>query len=239
MTVVLGFPCMHIIVADCEVSYEGRLSTRLLPAMRTIIIKQNGSIQIHADHYPPTGFKPLNWMTGGPKTRLDISDDMIVATRGGEQLVIRLLTTYQRIDIPLGAEPGLWAYGTEKEMQAYLASHPYLLGPGMQLIGREFPTPVGPVDLLCKDEQGFVAVEVKRVSGHIRGVDQLIRYLECLRERPDVQPIRALYVAPAFKPQTLEYARQKQIECMAVTADSMLGARPDDFCSLLVSEIDQ
>lgn len=231
---------MLIIVAECEAEYSGRLTTKLERATRLILIKDNHSIQLHADHYPPTGFKPLNWMTGGKKTDLQIGDTQIVAVRGLETLTIRLHHVIFRQEFQLGVEPGLWSSGTEKEMQAHLAAHPYLLGEGTLLVRREHPTPVGPVDLLCTDEEGqFVAVEVKRAVGHIRGVDQLLRYVECLNEEPETSPCVGLYVAQGFKPQTLEYAKRKGIRCLPVTVEHLrqVAWRADLMAEMYHAEI--
>jgi len=212
---------MLIIVADCTVTYEGRLSTRLRKATRVIMIKDNGSIQVHADHYPATGFKPLNWMTGGKKTQLLISDTQICADRGEEHLRVQLLRVHHRLEMPLGVEPDRWTQGTEKEMQAHLAAHPHLLGPGMQLVKREYPTDVGPVDLLCRDGDGYVVVEIKRAMGHIDGVDQLRRYLESLAHESTLRPLRGLYVAQRFRPNTLNYAARHGIACLPVLVQEL------------------
>lgn len=217
-------------MAECAVTYEGRLTTHLRPATRLILIKDNGSIQVHADHYPPTGFKPLNWMTGGKKTTLRVTETSIEAVRGTERLFIRIIKEISRTNILLGVEPGLRSYGTEREMQIHLAAHPQLLGEGMELIQREYPTDVGPADLLCRDGNGYVIVEIKRAVGHISGVDQLLRYVESLTHTSALYPLRGLYVAQGFKPQTLQYAERKGIECLPIYVEELRrNVMPEDY----------
>jgi len=204
---------MLFIVADCVVSYEGRLSTTLPLGRRAILIKDNGSVQIHADHRPIHGFKPLNWMGGGPHTVISYGDNSIEVSNHEERLVVDIYKWHVRVEQDLGEEPGLRAIGTEKQYQAILADDPGLLEEGLVLVRREYPTTVGPVDLLCRSEHGYIAVEIKRARASIHHVDQVLRYLEVLSEEPQYQPCTAMLAAVYFPPQTLVYAERHGVIC--------------------------
>ena len=176
---------MRLVIARCQVDYAGRLTAHLPMATRLILIKADGSVSIHADD---RAYKPLNWMS--PPCKLveapaeDGAATWTVTGKDGGQLVISISRVLHDTVHELGVDPGLRKDGVEAHLQELLAEHPETLGEGWTLVRREYPTAVGPVDLLCRDAGGrYVAVEVKR-RGEIDGVEQLTRYLELLRRDP-------------------------------------------------------
>lgn len=204
-------------MAYCEANYTGRVDTYLPPANRAICIKADGTILVLSD----TGHKVLNWMTLDKNSTLDISPDHIIATKKRETLNISIHHIMASMEFDLGPEPGLSKTGDEAELQEYLAQDPTVMEPGLTLVQREYNTTIGPVDLLCLDEDGIaVIVEVKR-HGHINGVDQLLRYLEVLQSDTSYTKYRGLYVAPTFQPNALVYAAAKGIPCATVDFESM------------------
>lgn len=209
---------MRLVIARCRVDYQGRLSAHLPSAVRLILIKADGSVSVHADD---GAYKPLNWMS--PPCRTEEGDGCWTVTgRSGERLVLTLEEVLHDSRHDLGAEPGLRKDGVEAHLQALLAEHPESLGPGLRLLRREYPTPVGPVDLLCRDAAGVVAVEVKR-RGEIDGVEQLSRYVALLDRDPHLQPVRGLLAAQEIRPQARVLAADRGITCVTVDYDALRG----------------
>ncbi len=209
---------MRLVIARCRVDYQGRLSAHLPSAVRLILVKADGSVSVHADD---GAYKPLNWMS--PPCRTEEGDGCWTVTgRSGERLVLTLEEVLHDSRHDLGAEPGLRKDGVEAHLQALLAEHPESLGPGLRLLRREYPTPVGPVDLLCRDAAGVVAVEVKR-RGEIDGVEQLSRYVALLDRDPHLQPVRGLLAAQEIRPQARVLAADRGITCVTVDYDALRG----------------
>jgi RecB family endonuclease NucS len=214
---------MRLVVARCSVEYQGRLGARLAPATRLVLLKADGSIAVHSD---AKAYKPLNWMN--PPCSIQFGDDRITATTPkGETLVIELLEVFADIDHDLGDDPGLEKDGVEAQLQELLAAQVQVLGDDLVLVKREYPTDIGPVDLLCTDAHGrTVAVEIKRV-GEIAGVEQLLRYQERLDLDSRFAPTRGLFVAQRFKPQAKVFAESKGIVCIEVDLDRLRGDAVD------------
>lgn len=215
---------MRLVVARCEVDYAGRLSAYLAPAVRLLLVKADGSVSVHADD---RAYKPLNWMS--PPARLQISADpdgtavWTVTNPAGETLRITLHEVLHDSTHDLGHDPGLVKDGVEAHLQALLAEHVSVLGDGWSLVRREYPTAIGPVDLLCRDETGStVAVEVKR-RGEIDGVEQLSRYLELLNRDPRLAPVRGIFAAQEIKPQARTLAADRNIACTVLDYDALRG----------------
>ena len=214
---------MRIVVADCTVRYEGRLNAYLPRATRLIMVKADGCVAIHADG---GAYKPLNWMNA-PNDLIIEDDRWLVTNNKGERLIIDLHEVHFEHAIALGDDPGLEKDGVEFELQRLLAETPGELGEGMTLIGREYPTPVGPVDLLCRDAKGStVAVEVKR-RGEIDGVEQLTRYLDFLNRDPRLAPVRGLFVAQQVKPQARTLAEDRGSEWQEIDYETVKGLDSD------------
>jgi hypothetical protein len=188
-------------------------------ATRLILVKADNSVSIHADD---RAYKPLNWMS--PPCRLEMLDGVwTVANPAGERLVITIEEILHDSSHELGQDPGLVKDGVEAHLQELLADHVDTLGAGWRLVRREFPTAIGPVDLLCRDEAGrTVAVEIKR-RGEIDGVEQLTRYLELLNRDPHLAPVRGLFVAQEIKPQARTLAADRGIDCVTVDYDALRG----------------
>jgi endonuclease len=216
---------MRLLVARCSVTYEGRLGARLAPAIRLVLCKADGSIAVHSD---AKAFKPLNWMN--PPCLIDTSDDAIVArTPKGETLRIELHEIISDVTVELGADPGLEKDGVEAELQQLIAARVAALRADLTLVRREYPTDIGPVDLLCRDSSGrAVVVEVKRV-GEIAGVDQLLRYQERLDRDPGLAPTSGLFVAQQIKPQAKVYAESKGIAYIEVDLERLRGEIDPDL----------
>ena len=214
---------MRLVVAECSVEYSGRLGARLPRARRLLLFKADGSIAIHAD---AKAFKPLNWMNP-PCTVREADGVITVANPKGEQLVIELHEVIFDQDYELGDDPGLAKDGVEAELQELLAARVQALRDDLLLVRREYPTDVGPVDLLCRDGEGrAVAVEVKRV-GEIGGVEQLLRYQERLDRDGTLAPTRGIFVATRIKPQARVFAESRGVECIEVDLDELRGGSPD------------
>ncbi len=210
---------MRLIVADCEVEYDGRLGARLARAPRLVMCKADGSVAVHSD---AKAYKPLNWMTP-PCTVTETDDGLVVRNKHGEELRITIHEVLSDHTTELGEDPGLEKEGVEKELQALIADRVQLLRHDLELVRREYPTDIGPVDLLCRDgDGGTVAVEIKRV-GEIAGVEQLLRYRERLERDPSLAPVRAMYVAPEIKPQARVFAESRNIDCVEVDLDTLRG----------------
>lgn len=214
---------VRLIVARCSVTYEGRLGARLEPALRLLVCKADGSIAIHSD---AKAYKPLNWMN--PPCSITEAEGVItVANPKGERLVVELHEVVSDQVFELGEDPGLAKDGVEAELQALIAARVEALGPGLRLVRREFPTDVGPVDLLCRDADGHaLVVEIKRI-GEIAGVDQLLRYQERLDRDVSLAPTRGMFVATRIKPQARVYAESRGVACVEVDLEELRGNAPD------------
>ena len=222
---------MRVVIASCSVDYSGRLDAHLPRATRLIMVKADGSVLVHSDG---GSYKPLNWMS--PPARLtEVDPDEedreigviarweVSATRTDDRLVIRLFDIVSDTNADLGVDPGLTKDGVEAHLQELLAERVEVLGPGWRLVRREYPTPLGPVDLLVRDESGAaVAVEVKRVGG-IDGVEQLTRYVDMLDRDPLLTPVRGLYAAQQIRPQARVLAEDRGIRCVVLDYDAMRG----------------
>ena len=214
---------MRLLVATCTVDYVGRLTAHLPAATRLILFKADGSVSIHADD---RAYKPLNWMSP-PCFTTEISETdkkiITVENKAGERLVITVSQVIHNSTHELGIDPGLVKDGVEAHLQELLAEHVETFGKNWQLVRREFPTAIGPVDLLCKDELGkTVAVEIKR-RGDIDGVEQLTRYLELLNRDTLIAPVSGVFAAQEIKPQAKVLAEDRGIRCVVVDYDALRG----------------
>jgi len=208
-----------LVIADCTVDYDGRLTAHLPRAPRLIMVKADGCVCIHADG---GAYKPMNWMTA-PNTVTESDDKWVVANPKGETLTITLHEILSDSSHELGVDPGLQKDGVEAHLQELLAVDPEQLGDGMKLIRREYPTEIGPVDLLCRDgDDQVVAIEVKR-RGEIDGVEQLTRYLDFLNRQPDLAPVKGMFVAQEIKLQAKTLAKDRDISCVEVDYDELRG----------------
>lgn len=212
---------MRLVVAHCTVDYDGRLQAHLPSATRLLMIKSDGSIAVHADG---GAYKPLNWMNP-PNRLIENTKDGIwtVTNPKGEVLTITLHEVISDSQFEMGRDPGLQKDGVEAHLQKLLADDPTSIHDGLRLVRREFPTSIGPVDLMCRDAEGVaVAVEVKR-RGEIDGVEQLSRYLDFLNRDPTLRPVRGMFVAQEIKPQAKVLAKDRAIECVEVDYDELRG----------------
>jgi endonuclease len=216
---------VRLVIARCSVDYAGRLSAHLPMAVRLIMVKADGCVAIHADG---GAYKPLNWMNA--PNRIDEEPDRwIVTNPKGETLTIALDEVLADTEHEMGIDPGLQKDGVEAHLQELLAANPTAIGDGFTLVRREFPTDIGPVDLLCRDADGrAVAVEVKR-RGDIDGVEQLTRYLARLDLDPLLRPVRGVFVAQAIKPQARVLATDREIVCVEVDYDELRGIESDEL----------
>ncbi len=216
---------MRLVIARCQVDYAGRLTAHLPVATRLLIVKSDGSVLIHSDG---GSYKPLNWMSP-PCTLVAGHDEdgqleWLVEARNGDTLRILFRHVVSDSSYELGVDPGLRKDGVERHLQELLAEHPASLGDGLTLVRREFPTAIGPVDLLCRDLDGAsVAVEVKR-RGDIDGVEQLTRYLELLNRDPLLSPVRGVLAAQLIKPQARVLAVDRGIDCVTLDYEELRGA---------------
>lgn len=213
-------------MATCTVDYVGRLTAHLPEATRLILVKADGSVSVHADD---RAYKPLNWMSPPCVTRFaEATGDgeparWVVENKAGEQLQITLHEVIHDTEHDLGIDPGLVKDGVEAHLQALLAMHVAVLGDGWSLVRREYPTAIGPVDLLCRDSGGAaVAVEIKR-RGEIDGVEQLTRYLELLNRDPLLAPVTGVFAAQEIKPQARVLAEDRGIRCLVLDYDALKG----------------
>jgi len=215
---------VRIVIAQCSVDYAGRLTAHLPSARRLLIVKADGSVLVHSDG---GSYKPLNWMS--PPCRLvEQPGRWTVTSRSGEILTIMLEEVLSDTSYDLGADPGLQKDGVESQLQEKLAAQVSVLGAGWRLVRREFPTAIGPVDLMCRDAEGVsVAVEIKR-RGEIDGVEQLTRYLELLNRDPLLAPVRGVFAAQEIKPQARVLAEDRGIRCVVLDYDAMRGVVPED-----------
>ena len=217
-------PAVRLLVARCQVDYAGRLTAHLPMATRLIMVKNDGSVLVHADG---GSYKPLNWMSPPCTVREGHDEDgvpeWLVTGKDDDTLRILLAEVLHDSAHDLGLDPGLRKDGVEKHLQELLADHPATLGEGLTLVRREFPTAVGPVDLMCRDASGrSVAVEVKR-RGDIDGVEQLTRYLDLLNRDPQLRPVRGILAAQQIKPQARVLATDRGITCAVVDYDALRG----------------
>ena len=214
---------MRLLVATCTVDYVGRLTAHLPEATRLILFKADGSVSIHADD---RAYKPLNWMSPPCFTNeVNETDKKIITVenKAGERLVITVSQVIHNSTHELGIDPGLVKDGVEAHLQVLLAEHVETFGKNWQLVRREYPTAIGPVDLLCKDEFGkTVAVEIKR-RGDIDGVEQLTRYLELLNRDGLIAPVGGVFAAQEIKPQAKVLAEDRGIRCVVVDYDALRG----------------
>ena len=210
---------MRLVIARCSVDYVGRLTAHLPEALRLLIVKADDSVLVHSDG---GSYKPLNWMS--PPCRLEESPgSWRVVSKGGEELRITIEDVLHDSTHELGIDPGLSKDGVEAHLQQLLAVQLDLLGEGWRLVRREYPTPIGPVDLMCRDRAGVsVAVEIKR-RGEIDGVEQLTRYLELLNRDPLLAPVQGVFAAQEIRPQARTLATDRGIRCVTLDYDTMRG----------------
>ena len=219
---------MRLIVARCEVTYTGRLAAHLPESTRLLMVKADGSVLVHAD---AGGYKPLNWMT--PPTVLEDGGGVLVvrkrAGRSEDRLEIRLHEVLSDVEHEMGEAAALEKDGVERDLQDLLAARPEALEEGLRLERREWPTDVGPVDLMCRDSDGgWVAVEIKRV-GTIDAVEQLTRYLGFIRLDPAREDCRGILAAQQLKPQAVALAESREIRCVEVDLAVLRGEREPDL----------
>ncbi|MBE7186896.1 endonuclease NucS [Jatrophihabitans endophyticus] len=215
---------MRLLIAECTVDYLGRLTAHLPAAPRLLMVKADGSVLVHADG---GSYKPLNWMSP-PCTLVESGGDgdellWTVTNKAGEQLLITIHQVFEDSTHALGVDPGLVKDGVEAQLQKLLAEHIHTLGQGYRLVRREYPTPIGPVDLMARDPQGVaVAVEVKR-RGEIDGVEQLTRYLELLNRDPLLAPVHGVLAAQEIRPQARVLAEDRGIRCLVLDYAQLRG----------------
>jgi endonuclease len=210
-------------IARCTVDYVGRLTAHLPSATRLILVKADGSVSVHADD---RAYKPLNWMSPPCTLREGTGADAgtwTVTNKAGERLVITVEEILHDSSHELGVDPGLVKDGVEAHLQALLAEQIQTLGEGWRLVRREYPTPIGPVDILARDPRGAtVAIEIKR-RGEIDGVEQLTRYVDLLDRDPLLTPVRGVFAAQEIKPQARVLATDRGIDCVVLDYDSLRG----------------
>src|SRR6266702_4715526 len=213
---------MRLLVARCEVRYSGRLNAVLPEAVRLLILKADGSVLVHDD---AGGYKPLNWMTA-PTSVEELGDTLVVRKlRTEDVLEIRLAEVLSDVVHDMGESAALQKDGVERDLQEELAAAPVALGEELTLVRREWPTEVGPVDLMCRDEEGaWVAVEIKRI-GTIEAVEQLTRYLE----RIELESCRGVLAAQGIKPQARALAEARGIRCVEVDLAILRGEREPEL----------
>ncbi|MCW2693923.1 MAG: sle [Mycobacterium sp.] len=220
---------VRLVIATCSVDYVGRLSAHLPLATRLLLVKADGSVSVHADD---RAYKPLNWMTP-PCSLREVTDpeagtaEWTVENKAGERLVIRIDEFLHDSTHHLGVDPGLVKDGVEAHLQELLADRCDVMGEGWSLVRREYPTDIGPVDLLFRDAAGLpVAVEIKR-RAEIDGVEQLTRYLQRLEREPLLTGIRGILAAQQFTPQAKVLAADRGIGCLVLDYDVLRGMEGD------------
>ena len=210
---------MRLVFARCTVDYEGRLTAHLPEATRLIMVKSDGCVAIHADG---GAYKPLNWMNA-PNKIVEEKGVWRVSNPKGEMLIITLHEIFSDFTHEMGIDPGLQKDGVEAHLQELLAEDPSFLVEGLELIKREYPTDLGPVDLLCRTSKGeTVAVEIKR-RGEIDGVEQLTRYLDFLNRDPLIKPVHGILAAQEIRPQAKVLAEDRGIKCVVIDYDEIRG----------------
>ncbi|MEV5572649.1 endonuclease NucS [Spirillospora sp. NPDC052269] len=218
---------MRLVIARCSVDYAGKLTAHLPSAVRLIMVKADGSVSIHADD---RAYKPLNWMNPPCSLREEPFEEngavakwTVTHTKSGERLILTIEEVLLDHGHELGPDPGLVKDGVEAHLQELLAEHIGTLGDGYSLVRREYPTAIGPVDILCRDAGGAtVAVEIKR-RGEIDGVEQLTRYLELLNRDPLLAPVRGVFAAQEIRPQARVLATDRGIDCVTLDYDALRG----------------
>ncbi|MDW3216658.1 MAG: endonuclease NucS [Ilumatobacteraceae bacterium] len=220
---------MRLVIARCSVDYAGRLAAHLPEANRLIMVKADGCVAIHADG---GAYKPLNWMNA-PNIITEVHDDdvhqWVVTNHKKETLTITLHEVLADSAHELGDDPGLQKDGVEAHLQELLAASPQAIEDGLTLVRREYPTAIGPIDLVCRDpEDTVVAVEVKR-RGDIDGVEQLGRYIERLQLDSSLGEIRGVFVAQSIKPQAKVLAESRGFRWVEVDYDDLRGMAPDEL----------
>jgi endonuclease len=216
---------VRLVIARCSVDYVGRLTAHLPSALRLLIVKADGSVLVHSDG---GSYKPLNWMS--PPCRLaEAEGRWTVTNKAGETLAISIEEIISDTSTDLGIDPGLTKDGVESHLQELLAAQLHVLGEGWRLVRREFPTPIGPVDLMCRDADGLsVAVEIKR-RGEIDGVEQLTRYLDLLNRDPLLAPVQGIFAAQEIRPQARVLATDRGIRCVTLDYASLRGTEDDSL----------
>jgi len=216
---------VRLVVARCTVDYRGRLDAHLPEAVRLVMVKADGCVAIHADG---GAYKPLNWMNA-PNTIVDAGDHWTVTNPKGETLTINLVEVLSDTAHELGDDPGLQKDGVEAHLQALLAESPHTIEEGLTLVRREYPTAIGPIDLVCRDAGGqVVAIEVKR-RGDMDGVEQLARYIERLHLDSSLGAVRGMFVAQVVKPQARVLAEARGYRVVEVDYDELRGLRADEL----------
>ena len=230
---------MRVIVADCSAEYSGRLSASLPPAKRVLLIKADNSLLIFSEL---GSYKPLNWMAA-PCTLKDVTPDSVEAADGptpehilrvcadktSDVLEVSLYHVYSDTTYDLGIDPGLIKDGVEAHLQRYLSEQIDRIGPGSKLIRREYPTAIGPVDIMALNADGeHVAIEIKRHGG-IDGVEQLTRYCELLNRDPLLAPVHGIFAAQTITPQARVLAQDRGFECLILDYDEMKGREDDSL----------
>jgi RecB family endonuclease NucS len=215
---------VRLVIATCSVDYAGRLTAHLPSATRLLLVKADGSVLVHSDG---GSYKPLNWMSPPCSLVTEVDDDGVgtwtVTNKAGERLVIAVEQVHHDAAHDLGVDPGLVKDGVEAHLQKLLAEQIGSLGEGWRLVRREYPTAIGPVDIMARDAEGLaVAIEIKR-RGEIDGVEQLTRYLELLNRDPLLAPVRGIFAAQEIKPQARVLAADRGIECVVLDYDAMRG----------------
>ncbi len=221
---------MRVIVARCTVDYSGRLTTHLPEGIRLLMLKGDGTFMVWSDG-GGSSVKPLNWMT--PPTVIEDTGELVVvrkrAGRSEDRLEIRLIEVLSDVAHDMGEAAALEKDGVERDLQLLLADDPTHIEPELRLVKREWPTDVGPVDLMCRDAgDAWVAVEIKRI-GTIDAVEQLTRYLECIRVDPARAACRGLLVAQQIKPQAVALAEQRGLGCVQVDLAVLRGEREPEL----------
>jgi endonuclease len=219
---------MRLIVARCEVTYTGRLSAYLPESTRLLMLKDDGSVLVHAD---AGGYKPLNWMT--PPTVVEEGDSALVirkrAGRTEDRLEIRLVEVLSDVRHDMGEAAELEKDGVERDLQLELAAQPHALEDDLRIVRREWPTDIGPVDLMCRDaDDQWVAVEIKRVAT-LESVEQLSRYLERIRLDPAMSGCRGILAAQKIRPQVAPLADARGFLAVEVDLESLRGRREPDL----------
>ncbi len=222
---------MRLVIATCSVDYDGRLTAHLPLATRLLLVKADGSVLVHCDG---GSYKPLNWMSP-PCAMAEVEPDeadvaegvtavwVVQHARSQDRLRVRIHEVHHDSAHELGVDPGLVKDGVEAHLQRLLAEHITTLGKGWTLTRREYMTPIGPVDILCKDGAGAtVAIEIKR-RGDIDGVEQLTRYLELMNRDPHLAPVTGVFAAQQIKPQARTLAQDRGIRCVVLDYDALKG----------------
>ena len=227
---------MRLVIARCSVDYVGRLDAHLPMADRLLIVKADGSVSVHADD---RAYKPLNWMTPPCTLKESAIEDLdgedtgevlwLVENPKGEQLRITIAEIHEEISYDMGEDPGLVKDGVEAHLQELLADQIDTLGERYTLVRREYPTAIGPVDIMAKDENNNnVAIEVKRLGG-IDGVEQLTRYLELLNRDDLLAPVSGVFAAQEIKPQARTLAEDRGIRCVVLDYQELRGLESNEL----------